>query len=357
MPLGGDGRCSICFDLFTSPLATPCAHVFCGPCLKRALYYKKECPQCRAPTTRHELLDASGALEREAASDGAFAQRLAEAGEAMLQAVNAPPREPEPNVPRRLPTPGWMSKRQRPARGGSPTTSSAAGAMTHGAKRKHASATADGEEEEEEEEEEGGEEEEDEAEMNDDDDHDAAAGGVQDDGQSVDDQGRHRPPTKAVGHAPAAPKVRLIHGSRPKWSPHPFKKDLGFDDFRKAAKKKKSPPKRPKASSTSAATPHAATSAAPAAPATHSAGGGQQASHDNYPMTLRLGVVRFALRLPASIRLKPTCRAFPKIPARLINEWIALYGEDVCDLPRSPPTSPSVLLILTLPSMTFHDLP
>ena len=42
----------------------------------------------------------------------------------------------------------------------------------------------------------------------------------------------------------------------------------------------------------------------------------------NYSQSFKLDVVRHSLRLPATARIKPTCRAFPGIEPVQIRKWI-----------------------------------
>ncbi|KAK3255236.1 hypothetical protein CYMTET_35570 [Cymbomonas tetramitiformis] len=51
-----DGRheCAVCYDLFNDPINTPCAHIFCRECLRKAissapLLADPVCPLCRGP--------------------------------------------------------------------------------------------------------------------------------------------------------------------------------------------------------------------------------------------------------------------------------------------------------------------
>jgi hypothetical protein len=48
--------CAICLDTLTDSRTTPCLHVFCNVCIKRALWLKKCCPACRAPIKSHREL-------------------------------------------------------------------------------------------------------------------------------------------------------------------------------------------------------------------------------------------------------------------------------------------------------------
>ncbi|XP_068582896.1 E3 ubiquitin-protein ligase TRIM21-like [Cebidichthys violaceus] len=51
-------RCSICLDVFTDPVSTPCGHNFCKNCITKhwSTYYKCQCPLCNeAFATRPDL--------------------------------------------------------------------------------------------------------------------------------------------------------------------------------------------------------------------------------------------------------------------------------------------------------------
>ena len=41
-------ECPICFEPATHPHATPCGHVFCGPCAQQWALRTNTCPLCRA---------------------------------------------------------------------------------------------------------------------------------------------------------------------------------------------------------------------------------------------------------------------------------------------------------------------
>jgi hypothetical protein len=56
--------CSLCCEIPMEPVVTPCHHVFCRPCIVRALQVKEECPSDRQPLELRELQDINGALRR-----------------------------------------------------------------------------------------------------------------------------------------------------------------------------------------------------------------------------------------------------------------------------------------------------
>ena len=55
-------KCSICLDTFNAPVITKCGHQFCEDCIRAALQFKKECPQCREPISSHRDLRADAVL-------------------------------------------------------------------------------------------------------------------------------------------------------------------------------------------------------------------------------------------------------------------------------------------------------
>ena len=59
---GGMDDCAICLNDMSDPRAkavvTPCAHVFCRPCVAKALLQKKACPLCRAACAEGDLIEA-----------------------------------------------------------------------------------------------------------------------------------------------------------------------------------------------------------------------------------------------------------------------------------------------------------
>jgi len=59
--------CSICLDDLTSPVITPCAHVFCRMCIERVLDTIKppNCPLCRGKVEKKQLLGAGNDDEEE----------------------------------------------------------------------------------------------------------------------------------------------------------------------------------------------------------------------------------------------------------------------------------------------------
>ena len=52
-PISRDLECAICMDPIRLPLALPCMHVFCLPCIQlvRAKSTNQVCPTCRHPLT------------------------------------------------------------------------------------------------------------------------------------------------------------------------------------------------------------------------------------------------------------------------------------------------------------------
>ena len=82
--------CPICFESLFAPEATPCAHVFCGHCIRRYLQLRADarpCPLCRAPVRAAELAADAALAARVEAQIGAHAHAArAEAVRAEQQA-------------------------------------------------------------------------------------------------------------------------------------------------------------------------------------------------------------------------------------------------------------------------------
>jgi hypothetical protein len=57
-----DLECSICLSFLTSPVHTPCLHVFCRACVQKALSRNKRCPICRALVPEGSTRPCGGAL-------------------------------------------------------------------------------------------------------------------------------------------------------------------------------------------------------------------------------------------------------------------------------------------------------
>jgi len=49
-------HCVICLESFQSRTLTPCFHSFCRECISNSLGFKRECPTCRAPCTKKDLI-------------------------------------------------------------------------------------------------------------------------------------------------------------------------------------------------------------------------------------------------------------------------------------------------------------
>ncbi|KAF7545073.1 hypothetical protein G7Z17_g9455 [Cylindrodendrum hubeiense] len=80
--------CAICYDTPTAPVITLCRHVFCRPCIVRAIEVQGKCPMCRNKLTEESLLEPAP----ETAGDEAPAfdsETQSSKTEAMLQIVQA----------------------------------------------------------------------------------------------------------------------------------------------------------------------------------------------------------------------------------------------------------------------------
>ena len=40
---GSDEECAICLDVLKTPVITPCAHLFCRPCIEQVINSEKVC--------------------------------------------------------------------------------------------------------------------------------------------------------------------------------------------------------------------------------------------------------------------------------------------------------------------------
>lgn len=59
-----DFICSLCRELSTNPVETPCGHLFCRNCIFESLQHREECPIDRQPLEVGGLREVSGALRR-----------------------------------------------------------------------------------------------------------------------------------------------------------------------------------------------------------------------------------------------------------------------------------------------------
>ena len=81
-------RCPICLDVAEQPTTlSACGHLFCKPCIKEALHWKRECPVCRTAAT-HRMMRT--ALISDSVSDDAPT-----IGRASLEASSADAHIPE----------------------------------------------------------------------------------------------------------------------------------------------------------------------------------------------------------------------------------------------------------------------
>ncbi|KPM39771.1 hypothetical protein AK830_g6775 [Neonectria ditissima] len=80
--------CAVCYDTPTAPVITTCKHVYCRPCISRAIELQAKCPMCRNPLTEDALLEPAP----ETAGDEApelDSETQSSKTEAMLQIVQA----------------------------------------------------------------------------------------------------------------------------------------------------------------------------------------------------------------------------------------------------------------------------
>jgi Zinc finger, C3HC4 type (RING finger) len=56
--------CTLCLEIPLDPVVTPCHHLFCRNCIRRALQNRSECPNDRVPLTERQLVNINGPLKR-----------------------------------------------------------------------------------------------------------------------------------------------------------------------------------------------------------------------------------------------------------------------------------------------------
>ena len=56
--------CPLCCEIPLEPVVTPCHHVFCRPCILKAIRMRRECPNDRHPLESRDLKEIDGALRR-----------------------------------------------------------------------------------------------------------------------------------------------------------------------------------------------------------------------------------------------------------------------------------------------------
>lgn len=93
--LDNQEECAICYDNPTTAVITNCKHVFCRPCITKAIQIQGKCPMCRNPLSEDSLLEPAA----ETAYDEDFdTETQSSKTEAMLQIVRATIKNPESKV-------------------------------------------------------------------------------------------------------------------------------------------------------------------------------------------------------------------------------------------------------------------
>ena len=88
--------CAICFDVPTDPVITHCKHVFCRPCIAKAIQIQGKCPMCRNSLNEDCLLDPPPEVGFDDVNfDG---ETQSSKTEAMLQIVRATIKKPGSKV-------------------------------------------------------------------------------------------------------------------------------------------------------------------------------------------------------------------------------------------------------------------
>lgn len=83
--------CAVCYDVPTDPVITNCKHVFCRPCIIKAIQIQHKCPMCRNPLTEDCLLEPA---PEDADDDNFDAEVQSSKTEAMMQIVRATVKNP-----------------------------------------------------------------------------------------------------------------------------------------------------------------------------------------------------------------------------------------------------------------------
>ncbi|PFH61570.1 hypothetical protein XA68_16993 [Ophiocordyceps unilateralis] len=87
--------CAICYEAPSAPVITNCKHVFCRPCITKAIQIQHKCPMCRNSLTEDCLLEPAP----EGASDDNFdTDTQSSKTEALLQIVRATTQKPGSKV-------------------------------------------------------------------------------------------------------------------------------------------------------------------------------------------------------------------------------------------------------------------
>ena len=66
----GEDDCAICLIPPTLPVITRCAHVFCRPCIEKALEKDKRCPLCRGECEGTDLVQPEEEVEEKEGEGG-----------------------------------------------------------------------------------------------------------------------------------------------------------------------------------------------------------------------------------------------------------------------------------------------
>lgn len=87
--------CAICFEVPTAPVITNCKHVFCRPCITKAIEIQHKCPMCRNPLEENCLLEPA---PEDGEDDNFDAELQSSKTEAMMQIVQATIKNPGSKV-------------------------------------------------------------------------------------------------------------------------------------------------------------------------------------------------------------------------------------------------------------------
>lgn len=87
--------CAICYDVPTDPVITNCKHVFCRPCITKAIQIQHKCPMCRNPLTEEYLLEPA---PEDAEDDNFDTDVQSSKTEAMMHIIRATIKNPGSKV-------------------------------------------------------------------------------------------------------------------------------------------------------------------------------------------------------------------------------------------------------------------
>lgn len=88
---GSDEECSICLESLDKAVITPCAHVYCRPCIEAVLKTKKteQCPLCRGDIEKNQLIEVPKEQNETETPDMVSNWQSSSKVDALMQALRA----------------------------------------------------------------------------------------------------------------------------------------------------------------------------------------------------------------------------------------------------------------------------